>query len=296
MDCTEADYAFLREVVMAQSANLIDPSRNALFDAKLTPIAKMAGAHNMGEFVRLLRTDRPTHLHRAVAEAMTVNETSFYRDVKTFDLLRTTILPELVARRRDQRRLRIWSAASSTGQEAYSLGMLLLEHFPETAYWDIRIFGTDISQRVVEHAQRGRYRRLEVNRGLPVRMLLKYMTRDEEEWEMHPRLRAMCEFRQLNLCAPMPQLPTFDLVLLRNVLLYFSQEDRSHVFGAIHRQIAQDGCLLLGNSEQAEESTHLFTAEFASDSFFYRPSRDSLSWNNSEGVDLFQKEKVSARP
>jgi len=274
MACSDADYAFLREVVQAQSANLIDPSRNALFDAKLTPIAKMAGASNLREFVRLLRTNRPTHLHRAVAEAMTVNETSFYRDVKTFDLLRTKILPELIERKRTERRLRIWSAASSTGQEAYSVGMLLLEHLPETAYWDIQILGTDISQRVVEYAQEGRYRRLEVNRGLPIRMLLKYMTRDEEEWEVHPRLRAMCEFRQLNLCASLPQLPVFDLVLLRNVLLYFSQRDRSHVFGAIHRLMAKDSCLLLGNAEQAEESTNLFVAEFASDSFFYRPCEE----------------------
>ncbi|HEY2040771.1 MAG TPA: protein-glutamate O-methyltransferase CheR [Edaphobacter sp.] len=275
MACSDADYAFLREVVQAQSANLIDPSRNALFDAKLTPIAKMAGASSLREFVRLLRTNRPTHLHRAVAEAMTINETSFYRDVKTFDLLRTKILPELIERRRTERRLRIWSAASSTGQEAYSVGMLLLEHFPETAYWDIQILGTDISQRVVEYAQRGRYRRLEVNRGLPVRMLLKYMTRDEEEWEVHPRLRAMCEFQQLNLCSPLPQLPVFDLVLLRNVLLYFSQQDRSHVFRAIHRLMVQDGCLLLGNAEQAEESTKLFVAEFGSDSFFYRPCEEA---------------------
>jgi|UPI00047CA15C chemotaxis protein methyltransferase CheR len=276
MACTDSDYAYLREVVLKQSANLIDPSRNSLFDAKLTPIAHKAGATNLQDFVRLLQTERRTHLHRAVAEAMTINETSFFRDVKTFNLLRETILPELVERRRASRRLRIWSAASSTGQEAYSIAMLLLEHLPETAYWDIKIIGTDISRRVVEYAQQGRYRRLEVNRGLPARMLLKYMTRDEEEWEISSRLRAMCEFQQLNLCAPLPSLPEFDLVLLRNVLLYFSQEDRSHVFAAMHRLTAADGYLLLGNAEQAEDSTNLFEAEFAAESFFYRPLRDSV--------------------
>jgi chemotaxis protein methyltransferase CheR len=271
MACTDSDYAYLREVVQAQSANLIDPSRNALFDAKLAPIAKMAGVTSLKDFVRLLKINRPIHLHRAVAEAMTVNETSFFRDVKTFDLLRNTILPELVDRRRTERKLRIWSAASSTGQEAYSLAMLLLEHLPETAYWDVKILGTDISHRVVEYAQTGRYRRLEVNRGLPARMLLKYMTRDEEEWEVSPRLRAICEFQQLNLCSPLPPLPVFDLVLLRNVLLYFSQADRSHVFASMHSRMADDSFLLLGNAEQAEESTHLFEAEFAAESFFYRP-------------------------
>jgi chemotaxis protein methyltransferase CheR len=271
MACTDSDYAYLREVVQAQSANLIDPSRNALFDVKLAPIAKMAGVASLKDFVRLLRIDRPIHLHRAVAEAMTVNETSFFRDVKTFDLLRNTILPELVDRRRTKRKLRIWSAASSTGQEAYSLAMLLLEHLPETAYWDVKILGTDISHRVVEYAQTGRYRRLEVNRGLPARMLLKYMTRDEEEWEVSPRLRAICEFQQINLCSPLPSLPVFDLVLLRNVLLYFSQADRSHVFASMHSHMADDSFLLLGNAEQAEESTNLFEAEFAAESFFYRP-------------------------
>ncbi|MEG9436157.1 protein-glutamate O-methyltransferase CheR [Edaphobacter sp. HDX4] len=271
MACTDSDYAYLREVVLKQSANLIDPSRNSLFDAKLTPIVHNAGASDLQDFVRLLQTDRRPHLHRAVAEAMTINETSFFRDVKTFNLLREVILPDLVERRKSRRRLRIWSAASSTGQEAYSIAMLLFEHLPETAYWDVKIVGTDISQRVVEYAQRGRYRRLEVNRGLPARMLLKYMTRDEEEWEISPRLRAVCEFQQMNLCAPLPPLPVFDLVLLRNVLLYFSQDDRGQVFKAMHRVSAPDGYLLLGNAEQAEESTNLFQAEFTAESFFYRP-------------------------
>jgi chemotaxis protein methyltransferase CheR len=271
MACTESDYAYLRELVLKQSANLIDPSRNSLFDAKLIPVVRRAGMSNLHEFVRLLQSERPAHLHRAVAEAMTINETSFFRDVKTFNLLRENILPALVERRRGSRRLRIWSAASSTGQEAYSVAMLLAEHFPETAYWDVKILGTDISQRVIEYAQAGRYRRLEVNRGLPARMLLKYMTRHEEEWEVSPRLRAMCDFQQLNLCGSLPSLPVCDLVLLRNVLLYFSQQDRSHVFRAIHRLTAADGYLFLGNAEQAEESTHHFQAEFSGDTFFYRP-------------------------
>jgi len=271
MACTDSDYAYLREVVMSQSANMIDPSRNALFDTKLTSIAKMAGALNLEDFVHLLRSDRPAHLHRTVAEAMTINETSFFRDVKPFDLLRETILPQLIEARRSERRLRIWSAASSTGQEAYSLAMLIAEHLPVVASWDVKIVGTDISRQVVEYARAGRYRRLEVNRGLPARMLLKYLTRDEDEWEVHPRIRSMCEFHCENLCTLSPTLPTFDLVLLRNALLYFSQGDRTTVFREVHRHIAPDGYLLLGNAEQAEESTDLFSVEFSSSSYFYRP-------------------------
>ena len=271
MACTDSDYAYLREVVMSQSANMIDPSRNALFDTKLMPIAKMAGASNLKDFVHLLRSDRPAQLHRAVAEAMTVNETSFFRDVKPFELLQETILPRVIAERRDGRRLRIWSAASSTGQEAYSLAMVLAEYFPEVAHWDVKIVGTDISRQVVEYAQRGRYRRLEVNRGLPARMLLKYMKRDGEEWEVDARIRAMCEFQCANLCGPLPVVPVFDLVLLRNVLLYFSQEDRTRVFREVYRKMAEKSYLVLGNAEQAEESTDLFEVEFSSNSYFYRP-------------------------
>jgi chemotaxis protein methyltransferase CheR len=271
MACSDSDYAYLRGLVMEQSANRIDPSRNALFETRLTPIARLSGAANLEDFVSMLRAGMPAHLHRAVAEAMTVNETSFFRDMTTFEMLRQVVLPQLIEQRLESRRLRIWSAASSTGQEAHSLAMLVAEYFPDLAQWDVKIIGTDISQHVVDYAQRGRYRRLEVNRGLPARMLLKYMVREGEEWEVAPRIRSMCEFRYANLCAPMPQLPMFDLVLLRNVLLYFSQQDRRALFSEIYRKMPPGGYLVLGNAEQAEDSTNLFEVEFAANCYFYRP-------------------------
>ncbi|SNS37085.1 MCP methyltransferase, CheR-type [Granulicella rosea] len=271
MACTDQDYAYLRELVLAQSANLIDPSRNSLFETRLPPVAKLAGATNVEDLVSILRADRPQHLYRAVAEAMTINETSFFRDVAPFQTLRTLILPRLIELRRPARRLRIWSAASSTGQEAYSLAMMLSEYFPELKQWDVKIVGTDISRQVIDYARTGRYRRLEVNRGLPARMLVKYFARDGDEWEVNPELRAMCEFKVANLCAPLPLMPQFDLVLLRNVLLYFPQQDRSCVFSDVYRQMAGDSYLMLGNAEQAEDSTNLFRVEFASGCYFYRP-------------------------
>ena len=271
MACTDSDYAYLRELVLAQSANLIDPSRNALFDTRLTPIARMAGAANLEDFVNILKADRPVHLHRAVAEAMTINETSFFRDLKPFEMLQKVILPRLIEQRSGGRRLRVWSAASSTGQEAYSLAMLIAEYFPSLTEWDVKIIGTDISRQVVDYAKVGRYRRLEVNRGLPARMLTKYLQRDGEEWEISPEIRSMCEFHCANLCVPLPGLPVFDLVLLRNVLLYFPQEDRRSVFQEVHRHMSSQGYLVLGNAEQAEDSTNLFEVEFALNSYFYRP-------------------------
>jgi chemotaxis protein methyltransferase CheR len=275
MGCSDSDYAYLRQLVLAESANLIDPSRNALFETRLTPIARMAGASTLEDFVSLLRVDRTPQLHRAVAEAMTINETSFFRDGKPFEVLRETILPHLIEKNAAQRKLRIWSAASSTGQEAYSVAMLVREYFAELASWDVKIVGTDISRQVIEYAQRGRYRRMEVNRGLPARMLVKYLVREGDEWEVVPELRALCEFQYANLCAPLPRLPFFDLVLLRNVLLYFPQQDRSCVFSDVHRQMAPGGYLMLGSAEQAEDSTNLFHAEFARDCYFYRPTPSS---------------------
>ena len=270
MGCSEADYAYLRRLVQSQSSNMIDPSRNSLFDMRLTPIARLAGVSDLEGLVSLLKEDRPAHLHRAVAEAMTINETSFFRDVRAFEMLRETILPRLMEQRRRERRLRIWSAASSTGQEAYSVAMLLAEHFAELADWDVKIVGTDISRQVVEYARSARYRRLEVNRGLPARMLVKYIDRDGEEWQVCARIRQMCEFQVANLSAPLPKLPQFDLVLLRNVLLYFPQQERQTVFREVHHLMARDGYLMLGNAEQAEDSTNLFEVEFASQCYFYR--------------------------
>jgi chemotaxis protein methyltransferase CheR len=269
--CSDSDYTYLRELVLAESANMIDPSRNALFDTRLTPIARMVGASNLKDLVGMLKADRPAHLHRAVAEAMTINETSFFRDLKPFEMLKATILPQLIEQRKEERTLRIWSAASSTGQEAYSLAMLIVEYFPSLSGWDVKIIGTDISRRVIDYAREGRYRRLEVNRGLPARMLVKYMVRDGEEWEISPRLRAMCEFQYVNLSAPFPKMPIFDLVLLRNVLLYFPEQGRRYLFSDVYRQMAQDGYLVLGNAEQAEDSTSRFAVEFAEETYFYRP-------------------------
>ena len=271
MAMSDSDYAYLRELVLTQSANLIDPSRNALFETRLTPIARLAGAHNLEGLVSILKEDRPAHLHRAVAEAMTINETSFFRDSRPFDALRFHVFPKLIEQKRHERKLRIWSAASSTGQEAYSVAMLLCEYFPELAKWDLKVLGTDISRPVIDYAQRARYRRLEVNRGLPARMLVKYLERDGDEWQVCDRARAMCEFQYANLCAPLPPMPAFDLVLLRNVLLYFPQQDRSCLFSDVYRQMSPQGFLVLGNAEQAEDSTNLFQAEFGADCYFYRP-------------------------
>src|ERR1700678_4346097 len=149
MGCSDTDYTYLRDLVLNESANRIDPSRNGLFEMRLAPIARGAGASSLEGFVSILRVDQTAHLHRAVAEAMTINETTFFRDGRPFDVLRETILPRLIEKNSAEKKLRIWSAASSTGQEAYSVAMLICEHFPELAGWDVKIVGTDISRDVI---------------------------------------------------------------------------------------------------------------------------------------------------
>jgi len=248
------DYGFLRELVYGLTRNVLDPSRDYLFETRLTKILRNHGMNRVEELVRRLRTNRNSTLENAVAEAMTINETSFFRDARPFDLLRTELLPKIIEARRFKRSLRFWSAASSTGQEAYSLAMMMLEHFPMLVGWDIRIEGTDICAEVVAHASAGRYQRIEINRGLPARFVVRYFDHQGEHWAVRPDVRKMCNFRQANLCGPRPPFnrasDQFDIIFLRNVMLYFSQETRRTLLAGIHNVLAPDGVLFLGSSEQ----------------------------------------------
>ena len=264
------DYEYLRQMVFRISQNVLDPSRDYLFETRLSKLLRNEGMSHLEELVDHLRIRKNSSLERAVAEAMTINETSFFRDNSPFELMRIALLPSLIERRRSSRTLRLWSAASSTGQEAYSLAMLLREHFPELASWKIEILGTDISSEMVDRSRAGRYQRIEINRGLPARFLLKYLLRVDDEWEVSPDLRALCRFEQRNLCSLPFLFQAFDIILLRNVLLYFSAETRRHVLLQMHRALAPDGYLLLGSSEQPGMQRHWLPV-LAESSCYYKP-------------------------
>lgn len=267
----EVDYGYLRRLVLGHSWNVLDPSRDYLFDARLTRLLRNLGMNRLDELVDHLRTRRDPALERAVAEAMTINETSFFRDQRPFELLRTELIPGLIERRRAVRALRIWSAACSTGQEAVSIGILLREHFPHIGHWKVAIEGTDLSGEVVERARAGRYHRIEVNRGLPARYLVKYFDNEGDDWVARGDIRALCTFRQANLCKPpLPWTQRFDVILLRNVMLYFSQETRRALLETLHGYLESDGVLLLGSSEQASESP-LWSSVLAGGTCYYRP-------------------------
>lgn len=251
MPATASDLNFLRDFILGRSENVLDPSRDDLFGARLYRLLQSHSMSGLDELVSRLKLSADPALDQAVVEAMTINETSFFRDLAAFELVRQKLLPKLIEKRARQRVLRFWSAASSSGQEAYSLAMLIRCHFPQIADWSIEIVGTDINAEMVRRAQTGRYPRMEMNRGLPARLLLRYFTRDSEEWEIAPELRAMCRFQQRNLVQTLPMLDHYDGILMRNVLFYFPQETQRRILQNVHAALKPDGFLLLGSSEQS---------------------------------------------
>jgi chemotaxis protein methyltransferase CheR len=271
---TGVDYGYLRQLVFAHSQNVLDPSRDYLFDTRLTTILRNQSLSCLDELVCQLRIRNNPVLEQAIAEAMTINETSFFRDNRPFELMRTELLPKLLEARGQSRRLRFWSGACSTGQEAYSLAMLIREHFSSLIAWDLRIEGTDICAEVVERAQKGRYHRIEINRGLPARFVVRYFDRVSEDWVVKAEVKQICNFRHANLCGP--KLPfsrssdRFDIIFLRNVMLYFSQETRKALLAGIHRVLAPDGILFLGSSEQPADPS-LWHSVLAGGTCYFKP-------------------------
>ena len=243
---TEAD--FVRKLVYDRSAIVLDESKEYLIKSRLESLALETGHESIDAL--LGETRRGTvGLESKVVEALTTNETSFFRDVAPFECLKKNLLPKVLEKRQTSRSLTIWCAACSTGQEPYSISMLLHEHFPNLADWNVRIFGTDISDQVLERARSGRYRQLEVNRGLPATMLIKYFTRSGTQWEVVEHVRKRVEFSNLNLIGEWKLSRRPDIVFLRNVLIYFDVPTKRKILERVAREMNGDGGLFLGASE-----------------------------------------------
>jgi chemotaxis protein methyltransferase CheR len=238
----------IRKLVYERTAIVLDPGKEYLVESRLMPIARVHGHVDVNDLCKRL-DGASAALIAEVVEAMTTNETSFFRDHHPFEALKKTILPELLALRAQQRKLRVWCAACSSGQEPYSLAILLAESFPQLASWDVRIDATDVAKAVLARARAGRYRQIEVNRGLSSGLLLKYFNRDGLEWEVKPELKRLVRFQELNLIERWPALERYDLILLRNVLIYFDQQTKQTILAKMRGQLAGDGYLLLGGSE-----------------------------------------------
>jgi len=249
MPLNPADAQFLSALVRQRSAIVLEPEKGYLLEARLAPLARTEGFGSIDAMVSHLRSHPPNGLPHKVVEAMTTNETSFFRDLHPFEALRTVVIPEVLQRRQAERRLTIWCAASSSGQEPYTVAMTLLQHFPELAGWSVQILGTDISGPMIARCRAGRYGQLEVNRGLPATLLLKYFEKRGMEWQVKPELQRWCEFRELNLIEPWGPLPPMDVVFLRNVLIYFDLETKRRILDAVRGILNPWGHLFLGGAE-----------------------------------------------
>ena len=255
---TPLDYDFLRTCLKARSGLVLSADKQYLVESRLLPVARKAGLANLAELVAALKLAQVPELMTAVVEAMTTNESFFFRDKTPFEHFRSTIMPALLAARRSSRSIRIWCAAAATGQEPYSLAMCLKGIEAEIAGWRVELLATDLSGEVLEKARSGLYTQFEVQRGLPIQLLIRHFAQFGELWQIAPELRAMVRYRQLNLLADFTQLGSFDLIFCRNVLIYFDQQTKSDVLNRLARVIAGDGYLVLGAAETVVGLTDRF--------------------------------------
>jgi chemotaxis protein methyltransferase CheR len=247
MTISPTAFSFVRELVRSESAIMLEPGKEYLVESRLVPLAKRAGHPDVDAYVAELSSRRNPVALRDVVEALTTNETSWFRDSDPFTALRQTIFPAL-AQTRAQRRLRIWTGACSSGQEPYSI-LMTARDTPEIAGWKIEMIATDLSQEMLDRARLGEYSQLEVNRGLPATTLVRYFQRNGLHWRISPELTGQVEFRQLNLVRPFPPMGKFDVVFLRNVLIYFDLETKRDILRRVRQVMAPDGHLFLGAAE-----------------------------------------------
>jgi chemotaxis protein methyltransferase CheR len=268
------DFGFLAALLRERAAIVLEPGKEYLALSRLDPLAREIGCGSVAALVDILRLEpAESELHDRVVDALTTNETTFFRDIEPFETLHTSVLPELIERRARTRTLAIWSAGCSTGQEPYSIAMAIREHFPELATWNLTILGTDISPTVLERARRGRYGQLEVNRGLPAHLLVRHFTRAGMEWEIEESIRRMVRFQRRNLISDWAGLPPFDIVFMRNVMIYFDVEAKRSVLTQMHGQLAANGYLLLGASETTFNLSEQYERQLDGRTAWYRPLR-----------------------
>jgi len=254
---TPADYDYLRKLLKERSGLMLSSDKQYLVESRLTPLARKAGVATLSDLVGKLKGGSEK-LIVDVVEAMTTNESFFFRDKIPFDHFRDTIMPGLLASRAKDKRVRIWCAAASTGQEPYSLAMCLKEMKDKLSGWRIEILGTDLSLEVLEKAKAGVYSQFEVQRGLPINLLVKYFTQNGDTWQIAPEIRAMVQYRPLNLLAEFGHLGGFDVVFCRNVLIYFDQDTKVGVLNRIAKLLEGDGFLMLGAAETVVGLTEAF--------------------------------------
>ncbi len=254
---TPSDYEYLRKFLKDNSGLDLSADKHYLIESRLLPVARNASLPGIAELVQKMKAGAPS-IANQVIEAMTTNETFFFRDKVPFDHFRDTVMPEILRARAGRRSVRIWCAAGSTGQEPYSLAMCLKEMGAALAGWRVEILATDLSLEVMEKSKAGLYSQFEVQRGLPIQMLVKYFKQVGEFWQISPEIRAMVQHRQINLLHDFSQLGIFDVIFCRNVLIYFDQDTKIDIFRRLAKSTESDGFLALGAAETVVGLTDVF--------------------------------------
>jgi chemotaxis protein methyltransferase CheR len=267
-DITRENYNFLQQHVYRTSGIVLDENKHYLVEARLIPIVRKENLKTINDLCALIRATSSGRVSQDVVEAMTTNETLFFRDVLPFKVLRSTLLPPLLEARKQSKKLSFWSAASSSGQEAYSLAMLLCEMGLQG--WNIEIVGTDLNERMVERARRGAFLQIEVNRGLPATHLVKYFERHDLEWRVKSVLRRMVRFEKFDLRQSMRMVNCYDFVLCRNVLIYFDMDTKRSILKEMAKTINPGGYLLLGAAETTMNLSDAFERNAIEGASFYR--------------------------
>jgi chemotaxis protein methyltransferase CheR len=253
-----ADFDLLALLLKEKSGLTLTPDKSYLLESRLTPVARRHQLTRLEELIGIIRTRPTPDLINEIVEAMTTNESFFFRDNTPFDILKTQILPRMKIKRAARKQLRIWCAAASTGQEPYSIAMILDEKAAEWAGWTIEIIGTDISKNALARAEAGLYSQFEVQRGLPIQLLMKYFEKDAESWRISAKLRSMIKFKHFNLLDSFATLGQFDIIFCRNVLIYFDAPTKGRVMDNMRKQLPEDGSLFLGAAETVLGLTKVF--------------------------------------
>ena len=248
-DLCPGDLDYVRELVRIRSAIVLETEKAYLVQSRLEPLAKIEGLASLTALVQKLRKSSYGSLHMKVIEAMTTNETSFFRDLTPFEAMREQLIPEILTRKGLSRQLSMWCGASSSGQEPYSVMFTICEHFPEMKDWSIQFFATDISEAMLAKCRKGKYSQLEVNRGLPAPLLTKYFDKKGMGWQIHEDIRQRIDFQPMNLIGPWLPFPSMDIIFLRNVMIYFDTDTKKQILAKIRKILDPNGFLLLGGSE-----------------------------------------------
>lgn len=271
------DFDLYRDLLKEKSGLTLTPDKSYLLDSRLTPVARKWNYANLEAMTMALRVMPPPELIKEIVEAMTTNETSFFRDSKPFDQFRDVIVPHMIKARSAVKKVRIWCAAASTGQEPYSLAMVIKENAAKFPGLTFEIVATDIDTAVLETAKKGEYSQFEVQRGLPIQMLMKYFEQKGDRWHLKQDIKSMVQYKPFNLLTPMATLGKFDIIFCRNVLIYFDRETKAKVLENMATLLPEDGIVVLGGAETVLGITEAFKPLDNTRGMYVKPTCTSIT-------------------